>query len=168
MEWRVSPGFPCYEVSEFGDVRRCCKGIRGGRVGKVMKAYVRLDGYRMFILRRDNHSFHRKAHQLVAEAFIGLRPFDSAEVCHFDGSRSNDHYNNLRWGTNSDNKADMLRHGTRMMGEQHPQGRLTAGDVEDVRRRCTAGELQRVVAAQFGIGQSHVSRIVRGVRWAHA
>ena len=27
MEWRESPSFPCYEVSEFGDVRRCRKGI---------------------------------------------------------------------------------------------------------------------------------------------
>ena len=56
MEWRESPSFPCYEVSEFGDVRRCRKGIRGGIIGKVMKAYVRKDGYRMFILRRDEVS----------------------------------------------------------------------------------------------------------------
>ena len=166
MEWRVSPSFPCYEVSEFGSVRRCRAGIRGGRVGKVMKAYIRQDGYRMFILRRDNCSFHKKAHQLVAEAFICPRPFEGAEVCHFDGSRSNDHHSNLRWGTSRDNKIDMLRHGTRMMGEQHPLSRLTEANVADVRRRCAAGELQRVVAAQFGIGQSQVSRIVRGVRWA--
>ena len=27
IEWRESPSFPCYEVSEYGDVRRCRKGI---------------------------------------------------------------------------------------------------------------------------------------------
>ena len=69
IEWRESPSFPDYEVSEFGDVRRCRKGIRGGLIGKVMKAYVRKDGYRMFILRRDNRSFHRKARRGKCPAY---------------------------------------------------------------------------------------------------
>lgn len=167
MKWRQSPSFPDYEVSEYGDVRRCRKGIRGGIVGKIMKPYVREDGYRMYILRRDNKSFHRKAHQLVIEAFVGPKPFPEAEVCHKDGTRTNDYYANLRWDTSAGNKADMTDHGTRMAGEKHPGSRLTNEQVIEIRRLRASGTMPRDIAPMFGIQPNHVCRIVRGGRWAH-
>jgi hypothetical protein len=65
IEWRAIPGFDNYEVSEYGDVRRC-KTARGGQVGKLLKGWIRADGYRMYDMRRDGRTIHRKAHQLVA------------------------------------------------------------------------------------------------------
>lgn len=167
-EWRVVPSFPCYEVSDSGDVRRCKPGIRGGQVGKVMKAYVREDGYRMYILRHENKSYHKKAHQLVAEAFVGPKPFPEAEVRHMDGTRTNDHFSNLAWGTSAENKADMLRHNTRLVGERAPQAKLSLQQVKQIRLMAERGLLHREIGAKFGVSQTHVSRIVRMVRWSHA
>ena len=53
----------------------------------------------------------RTVHSLVAEAFIGARP-EGMEICHSDGDPTNNHLDNLRYGTPSDNTLDKVRHGT--------------------------------------------------------
>lgn len=166
MQWRVSPSFPDYEVSEYGEVRRCRKAWKGTQVGRLMTAYVRADGYRMYILRREGKSYHPRAHQLVAEAFIGPKPFDGAEVCHNDGSRNNDHHSNLRWDTRSANHLDRRAHGT-IGGEHHPSAKLTANQVADVKFLRSEGYLQREIGYIVGTTQHNVSRILAGKRWAH-
>lgn len=165
-EWRVVPSLPCYEVSERGDVRRCARGIRGGEIGKVMKPYIRADGYPMFILRHENASHHRKAHQLVMEAFGPERPSDSHEIRHLDGDPKNNHASNLAWGTSAENKADMLRHGTRLAGEAHPRAKLCADDAIRIREMRRKGAKQAEIAEAFGIRQPQVCRILSGDRWA--
>jgi HNH endonuclease/NUMOD4 motif len=167
VEWRSIPSFPDYEVSEFGEVRRARKSWRGTEVGRIMKPYRRPDGYNMYILREGGRSWHPRAHQLVAEAFLGPRPFEGVEVCHNDGSRDNDHYSNLRWDTRSANHLDRRAHGTAPWGERAPQAKLIAADVANIRERCASGELQRAVAVDFDVAQGQVSRIVRGAHWAH-
>lgn len=165
MEWRVCPSFPAYEVSESGHVLRRRRGIRGGKIGKIMKPYVREDGYRMYILRRDNKSYHRKAHQLVAEAFIGPRPFPKAEVRHGDGTRTNDHFSNLEWGTRAENRADMVRHGTRLAGEHAPRAKLTMEQARQIRELAKTGLAQWKIGERFGVAQGCVSRVVREERY---
>lgn len=165
LEWRPSPSYPDYEVSERGDVRRIKPGIRGGFVGKVMKPYRRDDGYNMFILRRDNRSFHVKAHQLVIEAFVGPKPFPDAEVCHGDGTRDNDHWTNLRWGTRTENRADQLRHGTLPRGRRHGGSKLNDDQVFEIRRRKALGLTATELAARFGVSKNHIYRVERGERW---
>lgn len=46
--------------------------------------------------------------------------------------------------------------------------KLTPDDVAEVRRLCASGESQSSVAARFGLGQSHVSRIARREVWRDA
>lgn len=162
MLWREIPSFPDYEVSEHGDVRRAVPA-RGSVVGKVLVPWVRDDGYCMFILRRDGRSYHRKAHQLVIEAFVGPAPFPRAEVRHKDGTRSNNHYTNLEWGTTQDNRDDQRRHGTLCQGERHYAAKLTEAQVAEIR---ASTDLQRVLAARYGVQQSAISRIRSGARWA--
>mgnify|MGYP001571589834 CR=1 FL=1 len=167
MEWRNCPRAPDYDVSEHGDIMRVTAG-RGAQAGKVLKPYVRDDGYRMYILRVDGLSIHRRAHQLVAEAFIGAKPFPAAEVRHSDGTRTNDHFSNLSWGTSADNKADMVRHGTRMQGESHPRARLSADDVRQIFLLREDGLTQREIGLRFGVRQETVHKILAGKRWLSA
>lgn len=42
--------------------------------------------------------------------------------------------------------------------------KITADDVEEIRSRFNAGESQHSLAKKFGVSQSHVSRVVRGIR----
>jgi hypothetical protein len=166
MEWRICPRFPEYEVSEYGQLRRCVQA-KGGVVGRLLKGHVRPDGYLMYIVRRDGRSWYPRAHQLVLEAFVGPKPFPKAEARHKDGKRVLDHYSNLEWGSSADNKADMVRHGTRISGEKHHRAKLTAADVKAIRKAAAAGEVHRVIGERYGVQQPAVSRIVRGERWGH-
>jgi hypothetical protein len=52
-------------------------------------------------------------------------------------------------------------------GSENGRARLTDEDVRTIRQRVAAGELQREVAADYGLVQPHVSRIVRRESWAH-
>lgn len=171
IEWRIIPSFDSYEVSEYGQVRRIKLGINGKGagtfIGKVMKPYVREDGYDMYILRKNNKSFHKKAHQLVCETFISPKPEDKTEVCHADGTRTNNHWTNLRWGTSKENKSDMVAHGTRLCGEKSGNAKLRVEDVVEIKKLASAGMLHRVIAEKYGVRQPAISRIVSGERWKH-
>ncbi len=52
-------------------------------------------------------------------------------------------------------------------GEASTSAKLTAAAVLAIRARLDAGEYQEVIAADFGIGQTQVSRINRRESWAH-
>jgi hypothetical protein len=71
----------------------------------------------------------------------------------------------LREGTPSDNMQDRsVRGGLDQRGTRNPAAHLTPEDVRAIRRDSRA---QREIAEDYGIGQSHVSQIKRGVIWAH-
>lgn len=167
MRWKISPSYPDYKVSEDGRVMRIT-AAPGAHVGRILKPWRRDDGYAMYIIRHDGRSIHKKAHQLVAEAFLGPKPFPAAEVCHNDGDPSNDHYKNLRWDTRASNHQDKVAHGTDNRGSKHPQSRFTDEQILEIFRLASTREkTQREIADQFDMQQAHVSRILLGKRWAH-
>lgn len=100
--WKEIPGFPDYEVSEHGQVRR------GTRLLTVV--IDRVSGRKKFYLSKHSRQYQFYAHRLVALAFIGPKPFKNYEVCHNDGFFHNNHYSNLRWDTRDSNVADKVRH----------------------------------------------------------
>ena len=116
--WKPVTGYEgIYEVSSHGRVRSIDRTVTysDGRVcrrkGKVLS--VRFDKYEYQIVGLCNQGKcqTRTVHSLVAEAFIGTRP-EGMEVCHNDGRKTNNHVDNLRYGTSSDNALDKVRHGT--------------------------------------------------------
>ena len=106
-----------YEASSHGRVRSVDRTVThsDGQVrrykGKILSTPLSRDGYPHVNLWNQGKGQTRYVHSLVAESFIGPRP-DGAEVCHNDGDRTNNHLDNLRYGTSSDNSLDQLRHGT--------------------------------------------------------
>lgn len=52
-------------------------------------------------------------------------------------------------------------------GEGHGMGKLKEADVVRIRELARSGIRQKDIAEQYGIKQTQVSRIVRGVRWGH-
>lgn len=75
-------------------------------------------------------------------------------------------------GTQLDNIRDMHDRGRASGGRLHrpgeagPNAKLTAAQVAALRQRRADGATVRVVAAEFGISISQVSRICTGKRWA--
>lgn len=72
----------------------------------------------------------------------------------------------LNWKTPAENCADMERHGTKLIGEQHATAKLTEKDVILIRELARSKSHQRI-ADDFGVCQTLISGIVRRVRWIH-
>lgn len=166
--WLPVPGFEGrYEVSDFG----CVKSLphtRRGPHGATRRFGVRIlkpqpydaDGrVQVKLGGRD-----RKIHHLVLTAFVGPCPA-GMECRHLDGDPTNNRLDNLAWGTHAENEADKIRHGTKPRGEGHPQAKLTAASVLDIRKRLRLGASQRAVALAYGVAQSTVGKIAAGRTW---
>ena len=106
-----------YEVSNHGRVRSVDRTVTRSdgqvhrRKGKLLRTPLNQRGYQVVNLCIQGKCQMRTVHSLVAETFIGTRP-EGMEVCHNDGSKTNNHVDNLRYGTSSENKLDNVRHGT--------------------------------------------------------
>lgn len=105
-------------------------------------------------------------HRLVLEAFCGPCP-DGMVACHYDGDTSNNHVDNLRWDTPTENANDTDRHGNRLRGSDCKNAKLSDEDIIDIRRFYAEGFSQAQVGSFFGINQSQVSAILLGKKWGH-
>lgn len=140
--WKPVIGHPMYLVSDFGRVWSL-------KTNMLMKANIDDKGYET--LRPD--SKHRKLHHLVLEAFIGLRPAGH-ECGHLDGNPANNRLSNLQWITPKQNALHQEEHGTRVRSATHPLSKLTDADVLEIRRRRSAGEKWKQIAADYPVSVS--------------
>lgn len=160
--WRDIPRYAgLYQASDRGRIRR-----RRGRV-VLSTAKVRRTGYLVVTLSAAGARRQAKVHRLVLEAFVGPCP-RGMEARHLDGDRANNRLSNLQWGTHAKNIADRcLVHKTTARGERHGRAKLTIAEVKRIHVLRAKGFLQREIAAQIGITQAHVSRVLGGENWAH-
>jgi hypothetical protein len=172
VEYRTLPDLPCYRIGDDGSVwSRLERKYVKGRVGVQYvegENWIRIksgnsDGYRLHSLYDSERT---KRTYLVLRAFVGPCP-PGMECCHNDGNRANNHLSNLRWDTPKENQADSRRHGTRPLGEKHPNAKLTRDVVLRIRRRVASGERQCDVARDEGVSITQVSVIILRKSWAH-
>lgn len=86
-----------------------------------MKLGINEKGYSIVSLSKNNKTYVRKVHKLVAEAFIP-NPNNKPEVNHKKGIKSNNHFWNLEWSTRSENLKHAYSTGLRepIHHENHP------------------------------------------------
>lgn len=115
-EWRDIRYFSGYQVSNYGRVRSFVNN-RHGTCEKwhTLKLQPNHHGYYTVCLGRGNR---RLVSRLVAEAFIP-NPDNLPIVRHLDDDPTNNHVENLAWGTQVDNMQDCVRHG-RLVGNIWP------------------------------------------------
>lgn len=110
------------------------------------------------------------AHVFVIESTKGTKPTPAHECRHICG---NGHFgcvtpSHLEWGTHAENMADAVAHGTvrnnPRYGKDHHDFRATDEVVEKILSDLGLGMTQYEVAAKYGFGQSHISRIKNGWR----
>ncbi len=167
VEFRHCARFPGYAVGSDGSVwssrwRRTCDTWKRLRPGPKV-------GYRMVILSCDGRPVGVTIAVLVCEAFHGPRP-PGMQVCHYDGSRTNDTPENLRWDTRSANAHDSIRHGTAVQpclpGETNPSSRLTKEQIITI-RSLYPQHTQAQLAKMFGVTPTQIHHIVRRKQWKH-
>jgi hypothetical protein len=170
-EWRTIPGFSRYDISEYGQIR--C----GLNAKKIHKAHLKPgqllvlgkdeQGYLRCWLRSDQSNVIRvRAHQMVALAFCGPRPSKKHFALHWDDNPINNHYSNIRWGTQKQNIDDAYRNGHVPCGEDHHQTLLTNKQVREIRRRFPVeNRTLKSFGKEFGVSLSCISGIIKGKRW---
>jgi hypothetical protein len=173
-EWRAIPGWEGrYEVSDQGRVRSL--RFKNGRVDRprpaplVLSHHTAKTGYVVVGLPSSGKSrtFPALIHRLVLEAFVGPCP-DGMECAHENGIRDDNRVSNLRWDTRAGNHADKDRHGTAQRGENASHHKLFREQVVEIRARYSAGTAtQDSLAAEFGVRQSHIYRIIHRKVWRH-
>ena len=95
-------------------------------------------------------------------AFIP-NPEGKAEVNHKDGNKKNNVVENLEWVTHSENNRHMysvlhVRPSYGMLGKASHNRKLTKEQVDSIR---ADNRYQRVIAKEYGVGQTTISAIKR-------
>jgi hypothetical protein len=95
MIWKNIPGYERYMVSEDGSI----KSLIGKH--KMLKTNSNSGPYDMICLGKRYGT--KTIHRLVALAFIP-NPESKPQINHKDGNKRNNHFSNLEWVTNSENR----------------------------------------------------------------
>lgn len=105
------------------------------------------------------------AHRYAWQLTHGEPPPPGMCLCHTCDNPGCVRPEHLFLGTRADNNQDRSRKGRGHIGEQHPSAKLTAEKVRAIRASYEDGATQKAIAAEFGISQIAVSRVVRRVAW---
>lgn len=100
-KWVDVPGWPGFQVTRNGDIRKN---------GKIIQPYQRPDGYQYV---RIDQSKILYIHRAVLLAFIG-QPKEEQETRHLNSIPSDNRLKNLMWGTMSEQREDNRRNGIKM------------------------------------------------------
>lgn len=140
IEWRSIPGWPVYEASSDGRVRRARVKPMGSPIRKEMRGTLHHTGYRQVtVYSEDGHQASKYVHHLVALAFHG-EPLPGQQVRHLNGDPEDNRAENLTWGTGSQNTRDQVAHGTHrstVRGSATHCGRGHEYTAENTRRRAS-------------------------------
>lgn len=171
-EWRDIPGFPGYQVSNLGGVRGCrprngkgpslnfWRPLKQGRASKGHLFVTLATG-------QKGGGKRRFVHRLVLEAFVGPCPPGMQARHVWTNDPTENHLDNLAWGTPTDDAADQDRHGTRRRGSQTAVAKLTEAEVLEMRRAWVDGASLTSLARRFGINYGTVWDICHGLTWTH-
>ena len=171
--WKDMPEYEgSYQVSNMGRVRSLDRVVtyKDGRVGKykgkVLKPPINSGGYEIIKLSNDNRVTNKRVHRLVLETFKPHVNMGDLQVNHIDGNKLNNHLTNLEWVTGRDNILHAYDTGLiTNIGEGSPNAKLSNANVLEILQRLDMGESQRNIALDYGVGQSCISQINRGVKW---
>lgn len=167
--WADIEGFEgLYQVSDQGRVRSLDRVLSDGRRWRGGLLSTKKGGGRHVCIRlcKDGKHHWRGLHRLVLTAFVGPCP-EGMEGAHNDGTPANNALDNLRWDTRSGNHADKVVHGTSAHGERNNLAKLSADDVQQIRRMRAEGALLSEIAQRFHVTNANVSSIINHKTWAH-
>jgi hypothetical protein len=160
-EWRTLEWAPNYEFSSHGQVRRT-KDAPGTFAGKILRQSM-ANGYKQLNLRVGGKFTSKKVHRVVCEAFHGPPPSVLHQVAHYDGDRTNNRAENLRWAMPKENASDDLRNGNRPAGEKHPLARLKEGDIIAIRNEHR--EFIDALASFYDVQRGTILSIISNRTW---
>jgi hypothetical protein len=167
--WAPIPSYPGYEASNFGQIRSWCWTIN--RRHREMAEFPKRKTVRInengYCIVGIGHRISRRVHVLVAEAFIGAKPY-KMDVNHIDGNKQNNRVDNLEYLSRSDNHRHAFKLGlakspfTGVHGDAHRNTKISDADVKLLREQFSNGVSRRALATQYGISYYTVWDITTG------
>ncbi len=156
--WKDCLNDPGYEVSNLGRVRskdrivQTSNGQNRFYRGQMLRPGMVKSGHLTVACGKGNS---RSVHVLVLEAFVGPAP-KGKECLHKNGVPWDNRWDNLRWGTRSQNIRDNAKHG---------KGNLTTEQADEIRRRFKPRHSVDggvALAAEFGVPPHVIYGVTNG------
>lgn len=178
-EWREIPGFPAYEISSLGNVKRVKPDAANRMLAVDLVQSKGNHGYRVVSLHNKGKQSVKTVHRIVCEVFHGPPPSKYHHASHYDGDKDNNSASNLRWLTPHENNMEKHRHGTMMVGDNHtaridgsylPRGenhRMAKLNDEIVRSIRSDNRLQREISEELGVSQTLIHQVKSRKIWKH-
>lgn len=174
--WKIVAGFPAYEVSDLGRVRR---RFAKGRwpAGHILSPGQGRSGHLYVVLTNAEGCVRKQfVHRLVAIAFVGPAPFEGAFVLHHDDCAQHNAPENLYWGDhrqnvrdaklNRANPGEVSQRGAQP-GAANSAAVLTERDVLQIRRYLDMGLCGACIARLYGVRKETIYCIAKGRTWTH-
>ena len=137
--------------------------VKNEKTSRVLKPYSHNGSYKMVNIAGKM----RTVHSLVAECFIGDRPYKYT-VNHKDGNKLNNNIDNLEYLSYSENVKHAYDNGLASTKNLSLSKRkLSTNQVEEIRLRYKPRCMMngtRALGREFGVSQMTISQIVRGDR----
>ena len=124
--YKILNDYPNYRIYDDGRIFSI-------KQNKFLKPHDDGRGYLDVVLYRGKKEDRKavKIHVLVARLFVP-NPYNNREVNHIDGNKQNNHYTNLEWVTNQENRNHAIKYGLHTMGEDCSWSKLNNDKVKEL------------------------------------
>lgn len=147
--WKPLVGFEDrYEISNMGRVWSIARPHPAVKTGCFVAGAKDIRGYLRMRIGSKTYPISR----LVLQTFVGPPAKGQHHAAHFNGDRSDNRLENLRWSSRKENADDKKRHGTYWIGTAHKAAKLTAEQVGEIRSLRRQGWPWEELSRRFGVG----------------
>lgn len=135
---------------------------RSGRIA-LLKLNRTTSGYLTFGIWSNGKPSTIRLHKAMAEVWIGPKPSPKHVARHLNDIRTENHIDNIAWGTYADNSADAKRNGSHILGSTVGTAKLTEDSVMAIRLSM---ETDVALAKKFGVSRGTIYEARRGIQWS--